>query len=107
MLALERVAELEFPPPPPEVNAEEEIRGAYVRGSAYVTLALEEAEYPHSRSEEAAAVSDMTHQLREEDDPAAYLELAQQEVEFVVAEAEAEWFEREMEFVRQTIDSAY
>lgn len=102
-----RVQQLEFPDPTEELQDNDELRAAYLKGNAYVTLALESAEFPHSRSEPAAAVTDATYTLKERDDPRDYLDLAQQEVAFVANNATIEWFARDMEFVRQTIASAY
>jgi len=103
---LSRVAHLEFPPYPHDEISHTELRQAYVKASMYVTLALEEASFPHSRSQWGAAITDATYPGVERESPEEYLELAHQEIALAVAEAPKGTFRRDLEFARQTIASA-
>ena len=101
--SLAELATLEFPRYPQDELSNTEVRSAYAKANAYVTLALIEAGINHSRSEEAAAVTDATHGLRECSDPEEYLNLAQQELAFVCAEMDGTRFGSEMERVWEQV----
>lgn len=75
-----------FPNYPDEYLTETGVRQAYAKASAYVTIALDTAEVSHSRSQEAAAVTDATYELAEDKTPTEYLELAAQELAFAEGE---------------------
>ena len=101
--SLAPLANLEFPRYPQDELSNTEVRAAYAKASAYVTLALVEAGVDHSRSDEAAAVTDATHGLRDCSEPGEYLDLAQQELAFVCAEMEGTRFGDEMESVWEQV----
>lgn len=105
MADLQSIASLSFPNYPSRYLQDTAVRHAYAKASAYVTIALDTAEVEHSRSKEAAAVTDATHELAEDKVPEQYLELAVQELAFAEAEVDTE-FQEKLKSVRQQLQKA-
>lgn len=105
MADLQSISSLSFPQYPSRYLQDTAVRHAYAKASAYVTIALDTAEVEHTRSREAAAVTDATHTLAENKIPEQYLELAIQELAFAEAEVDDE-FQDKLESVRVTLQKA-
>jgi len=97
------LSDLIFPRYPNSELSNVKVRHAYAKANAYVTLALNESNIEHSRSQEAAAVTDATHNLRENLISKEYLEHAQQELATAYAASNDKQFKKSLESIRQKI----
>lgn len=104
-MKLEEIADIEFPDTPLEVASNEEVRHAVVKASAYTTIALDTAGIEHSRSKEAAAVTDATHELKENKTPEEYIELAIQELSYAESEVNDSMYQSELKEIRRKLQS--
>jgi hypothetical protein len=104
-MKLERISDLEFPNTPVDIAKNKEVREAVVKASAYVTIALEESDISHSRSEEGAAVTDATHNLKENKTADEYIDLAIQELSYAESEVNNSGYQSELADIRETLQS--
>lgn len=102
---LNQISDLEFPNTPMEIAKNKDVRVAVVKASAYVTLALEEAGISHSRSQEGAAVTDATHNLKENKTPEEYIELAIQELAYAETEVSDNRYQSQLSEIRSKLQS--
>lgn len=102
---LENISDIEFPNTPMDVAKNTEVRESVVKASAYVTIALDTAGIDHSRSQEAAAVTDTTHSLKENRTPEEYIQLSIQELAHAESEVNNNQYQSELRDVRTTLQS--
>lgn len=102
-MSIQNLADLEFPNTPMDVATNDEVRTAVVKASAYVTIALEEAGIDHSRSQEGAAVTDATHNLKENKSPEEYIDIAIQELSYAESEVDNSQYQSKLADVRKEL----
>lgn len=87
-MPVENLRHLPFPDTPLDVAKDDRIRAALVKGNAYITFALEEADVSHTRDLDSAMVTASTHNLPLDLTPQEYLERSVQELAHAEAELE-------------------
>lgn len=97
------LSNLDFPRYPHSELSNTSVRHAYAKANAYITLALNESNIPHDRSQKAAAVTDATHNLPENLTAEEYLNHAQMELATAYSESKEKEFKESLELIRQKI----
>ena len=96
-------SETEFPIYPDEELSNSNLRKAYASAGAYLTMALEVADISHTRSQEAALVTDMTHELEDRTTAEEYIQLCFEELGNACVETTHSVFKSELEQLREEV----
>jgi len=107
-MRLDYLTDLKFPQYPSDLLQDKDILRSYTKANAYVTIALEESNINHNRSCLSAIITDMTHDLEENNySSREYLMDAQLEIDNIIENInEYDNFKRDLNFVNKTINMA-